>query len=240
MTITISTSMSVKPSRRVKRRCGRGFIAKFAYVGSRFKGRSRIRSRSSLARSEQLILSTQPARPFHARELHDLDFWYAHPLPRDGFGRCIRTGAVPISVKETTSSRAAAMNAENKRCDYRQVFQFNTFRVGLSPPSASKGCSSLRGSVANLSMGGIAIIIKDEIDPSALYGNWNVSFVIPVRKQPRLNLAMPCCFIHSHPVAEGRLCGFKFLDIESPLRHHERQALWQFLLGVQCGSSRVI
>jgi c-di-GMP-binding flagellar brake protein YcgR len=104
------------------------------------------------------------------------------------------------------------------------------FAVSLYPLDLTDGGPALTGWAADLTMGGIGVVLPEAIDPALHCEMWAVSFVVPDKTGRQIPLTLTCLITHGRPQPNGQLYGFKFTEINAPLRSTERAALRQYLL----------
>lgn len=104
------------------------------------------------------------------------------------------------------------------------------FAVSLYPVDLTDDGPSINGWAADLTMGGIGVVVPDPIDPALHCEVWAVSFTVTDKSGRQLPLTLACLITHGRPQPEGQFYGLKFTDINAPARSPERAALRQFLL----------
>ena len=121
------------------------------------------------------------------------------------------------------------MTAAERRQDGRRKLPAD-FAVILRPQDLFDGGPSLTGQAADLTMGGIGIILPEALDPPLESEVWTVSFAIPDKTGRLIDLSLNALITHGRAEADGHFYGLKFHELQAPTRSVERAALRQFLL----------
>jgi c-di-GMP-binding flagellar brake protein YcgR len=104
------------------------------------------------------------------------------------------------------------------------------FHVILRPQDLFDGGPSLTGRAADLTMGGIGIVLVEELDLALQSEVWNVSFAVPDKKGRPIELSLNALITHGRPHSDGHFYGLRFHELRAPAKSAERAALRQFLL----------
>ena len=121
------------------------------------------------------------------------------------------------------------MTSAERRIDSRKQLP-EDFPVILRPQDLFDGGPSLNGRAANLTMGGIGIILPEALDPALLSEVWTVSFAVPDKTGRAIDLSLNALITHGRPESDGHFYGLKFHELQAPAKSAERAALRQFLL----------
>jgi c-di-GMP-binding flagellar brake protein YcgR len=121
------------------------------------------------------------------------------------------------------------VTAAERRHDGRRKLPAD-FAVILRPQDLFDGGPSLTGQAADLTMGGIGIILPEALDPALESEVWTVSFAIPDKSGRLIDLSLNALITHGRPEDGGHFYGLKFHELQAPARSVERAALRQFLL----------
>ena len=132
------------------------------------------------------------------------------------------------------------MENENRREYFRHTFRpADRLRVELRPFAAGGDCPPLVGEAVNVSLGGIAVLLADELVPSEQDELWVAGFALPGGADGPSGLALKCTVVHWHPDEGGYVYGFEFRGIETPSHADDRRVLWRFLLNEEQSNMEV-
>jgi hypothetical protein len=118
----------------------------------------------------------------------------------------------------------------NDRRQDRRKQLADDFAVSLYPLDLADGGPALTGIAADLTMGGIGVIVPEEIDQALHCEIWVVTFAVPDKTGRPAELALKSIISHGRPRPAGHFYGLKFTEITLPHRSAERATLRQFLL----------
>ena len=121
------------------------------------------------------------------------------------------------------------MTTAERRHDNRKKLPAD-FAVVLRPQDLSDGGPSLHGRAADLTMGGIGIVIPDALDTALESEVWTVSFAVTDKTGRVTDLSLNALITHGRPHSNGHFYGLKFHELHAPAKSAERAALRQFLL----------
>ncbi len=121
------------------------------------------------------------------------------------------------------------MTAAERRHDSRKKLPAD-FAVILRPQDLYDGGPSLSGRAADLTMGGIGVVLADALDPALESEVWTVSFAVTDKTGRVVNLSLNALITHGRPHSDGHFYGLKFHELHAPGKSAERAALRQFLL----------
>jgi c-di-GMP-binding flagellar brake protein YcgR len=117
----------------------------------------------------------------------------------------------------------------DRRLDRRKKLP-SDFAVNLYPADLNDGGPAIHGTAADLTMGGIGVVLSDAIDPALHCELWSVNFIVSDKTGRQVPLTLSCLITHGRPQSDGHFYGLKFTEINAPHRSAERAALRQFLL----------
>jgi hypothetical protein len=86
------------------------------------------------------------------------------------------------------------------------------------------------GTATDLTMGGIGVLVPDEIDPGLHAEVWAVEFNLPDKNGRPQGVRLNAMITHGRRQGPGFFYGLKFTDITNLRTSTERGALRQFLL----------
>lgn len=121
------------------------------------------------------------------------------------------------------------MTTAERRHDSRKELP-SDFAVVLRPQDLFDGGPSLTGRAADLTMGGMGIVLRDELDVALQSEVWTVSFAVPDKTGRTVQLSLNALITHGRPHSDGHFYGLKFHELHAPGKSAERAALRQFLL----------
>ncbi len=121
------------------------------------------------------------------------------------------------------------MSPFDRRHDRRKKLPAD-FTVELHPQELTDGGPALVGRAADLTMGGVGIVLAEEIDPALHCEIWTVRLALPDKAGRPVPLHLSGLITHGRPDADGYFYGLKFVEITAPHRSAERAALRQYLL----------
>jgi CheY-like chemotaxis protein len=98
----------------------------------------------------------------------------------------------------------------------------------LTPFGADAGAPHLEGRVADLSLGGAAVLLPAAIPAELLSGPWVAGLALP--GEPA-GVVLTCSVSHRRRRPDGHLYGLCFGDIDRPAEAAQRRALQDFLVG---------
>jgi hypothetical protein len=124
---------------------------------------------------------------------------------------------------------AAIVTVNDRRQGSRKALP-TEFSVALYPVELNDGGPALVGRGADLTMGGIGVVLSEEIHLELRNELWSVSFVVSDKTGRPIHLTLGGLITHSRSSDDGHFYGLKFHDLGSPGRSKERAALRQFLL----------
>jgi c-di-GMP-binding flagellar brake protein YcgR len=123
------------------------------------------------------------------------------------------------------------MDTVNRREYFRHTFgQADRPCVELRPFGPGEAAAPLVGRAVDLSMGGVTVLLSEEIAPDSQNRLWSVRFALPDGPKSAGSVTVKCRVIHWHRSDEGFVFGFQFCGIEAPSQAGLRRVLWRFLL----------
>jgi c-di-GMP-binding flagellar brake protein YcgR len=126
------------------------------------------------------------------------------------------------------------MSRENRRRSFRVTFAPDARpRAELCPFGADEGSPPVPGRVADLSMGGAAVLFPKAVPTPLLQRPWVVGFELPVGVGVSMTLILTCAVAHRRNRPDGFLYGLQFLNIDQPVHAVQREALWHFIMSVR-------
>lgn len=127
------------------------------------------------------------------------------------------------------------MSTDNRRSTLRiPILIPDKVRVELHPVGPELGLAMLAGSARDISMGGMAVFVKQKLFPSVPSDSvWTARITLPANNAAPCHLMVRCNIVNCRPTSGGYVCGVRFLDLESPTRAYDNRSLWQFLLEEQ-------
>jgi c-di-GMP-binding flagellar brake protein YcgR len=130
------------------------------------------------------------------------------------------------------------MPRENRRRSFRVTFPPDAQpRAELCPFGADDGAPPVPGRVADLSLGGAAVLFPAAVPTPLLQRPWVVGFELPVGVGVSMTLILTCSVAHRRNRPDGVLYGLHFLHIDQPVHAVQREALWHFLLNTRSSSA---
>jgi c-di-GMP-binding flagellar brake protein YcgR len=121
------------------------------------------------------------------------------------------------------------VSALDRRQDRRKKLPEDFF-VELHPQDLTDGGPALVARAADLTMGGMGVIVAEPLDVALQSEVWTVCFALPDKSGQPAPLHLNCLVTHGRPAPDGHFYGLKFQEISAPARSAERAALRQFLL----------
>jgi c-di-GMP-binding flagellar brake protein YcgR len=117
----------------------------------------------------------------------------------------------------------------DRRLDRRKRLP-DDFAVSLCPRDLNDGGAGLHGWAADLTMGGIGIVLAEQIDPALQSEVWAIEFNLPEKNGRQIAVKLNAMITHGRPDEGGYFYGLKFTEITGRNAAAERAALRQFLL----------
>ena len=113
------------------------------------------------------------------------------------------------------------------RHSIRPITPLDVEFISITPPR------SLHGRILDISLGGMAVLLTTQIQPSDRE-QWMANFTVP-HGSSFTRIALRCHVVHCDSSENGIhfCCGIRFIDIERPYNDDYYRALWQFLLEEQ-------
>jgi c-di-GMP-binding flagellar brake protein YcgR len=121
------------------------------------------------------------------------------------------------------------VSALDRRLDRRKKLP-DDFYVELHPQDLTDGGPPKGGRAADLTMGGMGVVLPEPLDHALQCEVWTVSFALPDKSGRLAPLQLNCLVTHGRLAADGHFYGLRFQEINAPARSAERAALRQFLL----------
>jgi c-di-GMP-binding flagellar brake protein YcgR len=122
------------------------------------------------------------------------------------------------------------MAIENRRRTFRVNFPADTGpRAELCPFGADESAPLLAGRVVDLSYGGAAVLLAQEVPTAALDGPWVAGIELPGGPGVSTTLILTCTVSHRRRRPDGALYGLRFPDLDQPIHAAQREALQRFL-----------
>jgi hypothetical protein len=117
----------------------------------------------------------------------------------------------------------------DRRHDHRKRLPEN-FPVSLYPRDLNDGGPPIHGNATDLTMGGIGIVLCEEIDAGLQSEVWTVAFSVPDNNGRQLDVRFNALITHGRAHGPEFHYGLKFTDIGAAQATSARAALRQFLL----------
>jgi c-di-GMP-binding flagellar brake protein YcgR len=117
----------------------------------------------------------------------------------------------------------------DRRQDHRKKLP-DDFVVSLYPRDLTDNGQPITAVAADLTMGGIGIVVPEAFDPGLHCEIWAVTLILPDKAGRPVELTLDALITHGRPQGGGHFYGLKFTEINAPKRSAERATLRQFLL----------
>jgi c-di-GMP-binding flagellar brake protein YcgR len=121
------------------------------------------------------------------------------------------------------------VSALDRRHDRRKKLP-DDFHVELYPQDLTDGGPALAAWAADLTMGGMGVVLAEPLDTALQSEVWRVCFALPDKSSRPVPIQLNCLITHGRPAVDGHFYGLKFHEINAPIRSAERAVLRQFLL----------
>jgi hypothetical protein len=139
------------------------------------------------------------------------------------------TRLVELDFSRFRLAGAVIVTTSDRRYDNRKDLP-EDFTVTLYPLELTDGGPALVGRGADLTMGGIGVILTEEIDQALIGEVWSINLAVPDKNGRPVDLTLSGLITHGRPNPDGQFYGLKFLELHTAGRSKERAALRQFLL----------
>ncbi len=126
------------------------------------------------------------------------------------------------------------MSFDNRRTLFRVSFKLaQALHVELCPYGVVTDTAPLVGQAVDLSIGGMAVQLPEEIDAAYEDRLWAVSVSLPGDGAEPTTLVLPCTIAYRRRHRDGYRYGLNFHGLEQSQQTAQRKILWHFLVGEQ-------